>query len=514
MSAGDLDTYCVLLTSGDVDCWGSNFVGQLGNGSTSTPYSDLPVAVCAVGQPMCTASSDRLTGVVYLSDGGDGSLCAVLGSGGGVDCWGPVLPALGGTGDYTADPPVPVCAVGHATCTASSGELTGVVKVAIISTANMTSTGTSLCAVLTSGGVDCWGWNGYGELGDGLYTYVSTPVPVCAVGGSSCTVSSGELNGVSDVEDNAGSDTFCAVLISGGVDCWGNNKNDQLGHGLPYTSTADSDVPVPVCAVEHSSCTAALNELTGVISLTGNLYFGDSYCAVLTSGGVDCWGVSDHGALGDGSRMISDVPVTVCAVGYFTCTDSPNHLVGVASTATTTDDAYCAVLTSGGVDCWGWNDRGQLGDGSTTNSDIPSPVCAVGQVSCTVSTHQLAGVKSATGSVTGGSGTGDSYCAVLTSGGVDCWGTIPSASWVIPPRGASPTCRCRSPDASSSQPCLGVHHTLLWRHPVPRLFATESGEGRGQVVGDRQGAQRDGRGNCLGDHKWHPATVRAIRRGG
>ena len=86
-------------------------------------------------------------------------------------------------------------------------------------------------------------------------------------------------------------------------------------------------------------------------------------------------------------------------------------LSGVASLISDDLGSYCALLTSGGVDCWGSNLYGPLGNGTTTNSDVPVAVVGVG------GTGTLSGVASVTSSV-GGPG----YCALLHSGGVDCWG--------------------------------------------------------------------------------------------
>lgn len=92
--------------------------------------------------------------------------------------------------------------------------------------------------------------------------------------------------GVSSVSYD-GFDGYCAVMTSGGVECWGYGGDGELGNG----STGDSDVPVAVCAVGQSSCTATSNELTGVSSLADNGY--ESYSALLTSGGgrlLGLWG--------------------------------------------------------------------------------------------------------------------------------------------------------------------------------------------------------------------------------
>ncbi len=139
---------------------------------------------------------------------------------------------------------------------------------------------------------------------------------------------------------------------------------------------------------------------------------GESYCALLTSGRVDCWGFNDFGQLGDGKTKNSGRPVAVTAIG------GKGVLTGVASVVSDTlgyGSEYCAVLRSGGVDCWGYNLNGQLGDGTTKNSDKPVAVKAVG------GSGLLTGVKQLQPEIYG-------FCAALTSGGVVCWVSTRTAS--------------------------------------------------------------------------------------
>jgi hypothetical protein len=320
--------------------------------------------------------------------GDDEGYCALFSSG-RVDCWGYGLDGELGDGVFSESAtPVAVVGVG------GTGTLTGV--------ASLSSDGKGMCARLTSGGVDCWGYGGDGELGDGSFAGSAVPVRVKGVGGS------GVLTGVSGLASFRGtpsSASYCALLASGHVACWGFGLYGQLGNGVFYTTGNDgSDVPV---AVKGTGGAAALTGVSSVDTMSSGGV--TSYCAVLATGGVDCWGNATYGQLGNGklypAHQGSAVPVTVKGAG------GSGTLAGVSSL---TDGflAFCAVLTSGGVDCWGDEGHGQLGNGSVSGQTaVPVKVKGAG------GSGTLAGVSSLTTQQT------ESYCALLTSGNVDCWGS-------------------------------------------------------------------------------------------
>jgi alpha-tubulin suppressor-like RCC1 family protein/putative cell wall-binding protein len=268
------------------------------------------------------------------------------------------------------------------------------------------------CAVTTGGAVKCWGYNLYGELGDGTTTSSTTPVDVVGLGSGVASVSAGVYH-------------TCAVTTGGAVKCWGKNWNGELG-GV----TNDSTTPVDVVGLG-----------SGVASVSA----GDSHtCAVTTAGAVKCWGFNGYGALGDGTNNDSRTPVGVVGLGS-----------GVASFSGGADTS-CAVTTGGAVKCWGYNTDGQLGDGTTTNSNIPVDVVGLGSGvaavsagafhSCAVTTGgavkcwgdniygalgdgtttnsttpvDVVGLGSGVASVSAGAG---HSCAVTTGGAVKCWGT-------------------------------------------------------------------------------------------
>ena len=119
-----------------------------------------------------------------------------------------------------------------------------------LTTKSIVSNGSSYCALLTSGGVDCWGFGPNGELGNGKFyksgNYGSAkPVAVVSTSGS------GTLSGVASLTGNGGG--YCALLTSGGVDCWGYGGSGELGNGKFYTSgNQGSAKPVAVVSTSGS----------------------------------------------------------------------------------------------------------------------------------------------------------------------------------------------------------------------------------------------------------------------
>ncbi|MDG2199526.1 MAG: hypothetical protein P8O70_22055, partial [SAR324 cluster bacterium] len=114
-------------------------------------------------------------------------------------------------------------------------------------------------------------------------------------------------------------------------------------------------------------------------------------CATKFDKTIKCWGLNDKGQLGDGTTDDRTTPVTVSGISTAT------RELSVGSSHT------CAVLSGGTVKCWGLNDKGQLGDGTTTDRSIPVTVSGISTV-----TAVSAGRKHA--------------CAVLSGGTVQCWG--------------------------------------------------------------------------------------------
>ena len=177
----------------------------------------------------------------------------------------------------------------------------------------------------------------------------------------------------------AGYEYNCAINSAGAASCWGYNEQGELGNGV------DAQVlsPVPVQGLG-----------SGVADI------GEGYhhtCAITSDSALLCWGLNDHGQVGDGTTLERDEPVPVVGLG-----DDVASVVGGY-------DHTCALTTDGAVKCWGDNRSGQLGDG--TNVDRHTPV-------------DVSGLSSGVVAIDAGT---YSTCAVLSNGTAKCWGANPGA---------------------------------------------------------------------------------------
>ncbi|MCX7852564.1 MAG: hypothetical protein N2383_07235 [Caldilineales bacterium] len=349
IAAGGSHT-CALTTGGGVKCWGWNGDGQLGDGTTSNRSTPVDVA--------------GLTNGVAAIAAGYRHTCALT-TGGGVKCWGGNGSGQLGDGTWTSRS-TPVDVVGlteGVTAIAAGGEHT--------------------CALTARGGIKCWGFNWAGQLGDGTRSGHSTPVDVVDL--------TGEVRAIA-----AGGAHTCALTIGSGVMCWGANESGQLGDG-----TMDDQRSTP------GSVVGLTDEVRAIIA------GGSHTCALTTGGGVTCWGQNGFGQLGDGTTAARRTPVNVIGVtneiaaiaagGAHTCVlttgggvkcwgdnrydqlgdgttnwySTPVDIVGLTSEVRSiaAGDAHtCALTTGNEVKCWGYNEWGQLGDGTTTDRGTPANV--------------------------------------------------------------------------------------------------------------------------------------------
>ncbi len=281
--SGGLDQSCAIVSGGEVQCWGSNARGTLGNGTTYEIYP--PSTVVGVSNAT-SVESGRLVS------------CAIIG-GGTVKCW--------GSGFYGLMPNGSV-----------SDQLQAITIPGLAGATNIDIGYSHGCAVLAGGTIKCWGSNTYGELGDGTNTFSANPVAVAG------------LTGATKVA--VGDQHTCALIAGGVVTCWGRNDQGQLGDG---TTDPSRLTPSPATGFTGATAIAAGAKTT---------------CAIDAGAGVKCWGSNQYGALGAGSGVVSSNT-------FLNVNGSPNSVALEMGAG-----HACALLGDGTVNCWGYNDSGQLGN--------------------------------------------------------------------------------------------------------------------------------------------------------
>ncbi len=364
---------CAIISSGQTYCWGRNTSGQLGNNSQID--SSLPVAVSMIGaltgktmksikpgiSHTCGISSDDLAycwgygQYVVNSPGGSlvpvsvdvsGNLAGktiksisssdyyicVVASDDRAYCWGDGPDGqLGNIYTNTNSGALPVD---------TSGVMSGKTIVSI--TAGQSHT----CALDSNGLAYCWGNNGYGQLGDGTTTNRPLPVAVSMTGG---------LAGKTIKAIAASSHKTCAIASDNLEYCWGDNTFGMLGDN---TGTNRS-VPTAVYTG------GALSGKTIKMIAPGTQHS----CAIASDDKAYCWGFGGMGALGDAIGSTTSEAVAVSTSGVLSGKTIKSIVSGTSSS--------CVVASDNQVYCWGWNTYGQLGDGTTNNSNAPVRVLSL-----------------------------------------------------------------------------------------------------------------------------------------
>ena len=334
VSSGEHFT-CGLTTSGDLYCWGANDRSQLG--------------VSAVNANSTPNKVYRVSNAVEISAGKDFA-CARI-SDGGVACWG--RGDLGQTGDGID----------------SNVDRIFATRVHSVNTAVGIAAGSShACVLLVNKTVSCWGENQHYQLGNDSSKIETMPI---------------QVEGIPPIKEiSSGGNHTCALGENGFVYCWGDNKFGQLGIGTMMTLKSKPSIVLGVKKVSK-------------------IQIGyDSSCAAVESTGFTCWGQGVNGQLAETDRFNRSLPAPITLP---TLTDSATALVSISlgrtkacgllntaksnlmycwGTTVSTDpisgsaatsvslgsDHACTVTTTGTVQCWGWNHKGQLGLGTTSNT--------------------------------------------------------------------------------------------------------------------------------------------------
>ena len=202
------------------------------------------------------------------------------------------------------------------------------------------------CFVDNDGKVYTWGENYDGELGNGKTD--STIVPICI-----SDIEGNELKG-KNIVDIVKSGFFKVALDDNGkVYTWGSNVGGQLGNGTEN----DSSVPICISDTENSVLKGK-----NIKNISANGY---TVCAIDDNGKVYTWGDNERGQLGNGTKNDSSVPICI--------SDTENSVLKGKNikNISANGNTVCALDDNGKVYTWGENDYGQLGNGKTTNSSMP-----------------------------------------------------------------------------------------------------------------------------------------------
>ncbi|AKV00194.1 hypothetical protein AKJ09_06857 [Labilithrix luteola] len=370
---------CARMSDGTVRCWGDNTKGSLGVETSPDAGTSNGGDIDAgdAGTPGVTTPVTALADVSQLSAGGT-TTCAVV-AGGDVHCWGGNDKGQLG---LVVDP---------AATDTNAHPLAS--RVALPSAASRVDVGPiGACAVLTSGEIWCWGDNSQRQLARITTTTVAGPGKAVlgsfhvvratagtstgfgltdtgqilswgAVAGTQAVVSA-RLASLSpderpvaigvgpatsfSVSSTTSSRAHACAVADGYVHCWGASSMGALGTGLPDSSPRPRRVTIESEKAWPQQVAAA----------------GEITCARLTDGTVQCAGDNNLGVLGEDPKKAT-YSMLFRPVETFT-----GHAVQIATASRTA----CALLEDGSVVCWGSNQRGELGQGTTDPDPHPTPV--------------------------------------------------------------------------------------------------------------------------------------------
>jgi len=244
------------------------------------------------------------------------------------------------------------------------------------------------CGLTANGQAFCWGYNANGQLGAGPFSDIGessrTPVSVA-----------GELP-FKDI--TAGLYHTCGLSPTGNVYCWGLNNYGQVGNDTTVSTNTPLQILDPATGAVQFSSVKAGSFYTCGLTTAGSVYcWGNNYfvnfqesrpklvsgtlvvrslavgnyhaCGIASDGRAFCWGFNGYGGLGDNTKTNRATWVEVLSGDVRFDTAEPNAIA-------TGMDQTCAIADFGRLFCWGRNDVGQLGDGTTTDRLTPVPVRA------------------------------------------------------------------------------------------------------------------------------------------
>lgn len=237
------------------------------------------------------------------------------------------------------------------------------------------------CGITTDNWALCWGFNRYGGLGNGGVRDALVPVPV--------------LGGVRFSQVSVGWAASCAGTPGGEGYCWGVNEWGQLAHG----GLGPQSCPPPPAPPGYSCSTTPLAMVGGHV-FTAIDFGWSSACGLTPGGAAYCWGQATESRLGNGSPTGPEL----CGEGK-PCGTVPVAVAGgrIFSSITVGPAIACGLTTAGAAYCWGDNEVGELGDGTTITPT--SPVAVAGG-------HTFRSLSAGW----------DFACGVTTDDDLYCWG--------------------------------------------------------------------------------------------
>jgi alpha-tubulin suppressor-like RCC1 family protein len=349
---------CALTVAGIAYCWGQNGAWQLGDGSGAS--SAIPVRVSAP------------PGLIFtqITAGGSGT-CAVS-TGQSVYCWGSGILGLNSQTPVLVSNTLHIRSVssgngfacgidlaGAAYCAGqgASGRLgngtttSSVVPVPVSGGLTFQSVGASVlsaCGLLTNGAAYCWGDNSVRTLGiAGLPANSLVPGPV--------------TGGLVFTNLRAGGLLTCGVVPGGAGYCWGADfAFGSNGAGPPGTL---SNLPTAIVG--------GVSFRTVVPGIGNNIL--DSTCGLATDGTAYCWGPNRSGQLGTTATLPNTCTFSASPIP---CTGTPTAVTTAEkfSVIATGSELACGITLTRALLCWGRNESGQVGDGTTTNKSTPTAV--------------------------------------------------------------------------------------------------------------------------------------------
>ena len=321
VSAGDEQSLAV-GSDGYVYAWGNNESGQLGNGS-SGGYSTVPLRVIDPNDPRSGLTAVQVSAGYYHS--------LALDARGNIWAWGfNQFGELGNGNNINSAIPT------LAQYPRDAGTVTAI---------QVSGGFHHTAAIDTKGNTWSWGWNWFGQLGNGNNIDSAIPVPVQYPR---------DAGTVTAIQVSAGADHSLIIDTKGNTWAWGWNQLGELGNG---SSSADANpVPGMVKYPENAGTVTAIQVSAG----------GYHSLAIDKNGNAWAWGGNDSGELGIGTTSKSEIPALV---------QYPKN-AGAVTTVQVSAGGYhsLGIDKEGKTWAWGYNQFGQLGNGTISNSSIPTPV--------------------------------------------------------------------------------------------------------------------------------------------